>query len=275
MSPAVAWHLEPVSDPTDVRLTAFRDLTDVDLRRAIEARSGLFMAEGLLVIERVASMGLAIDAVLTTPKWLDRLARILPDFSGPIFVADEEVLRQVTGYRVHRGALACVQRPPVQPLSQLVSAPGDLLVLGDLVDHTNVGLAMRSAAALGVAGAVLSPACADPLYRRAVKSSMGAVLALPWTRAENWPDDLERLGARSVVALTPDPDAPLIDEVLRRSGHSDVALVVGSEGPGLSAGEFARCQERARIAMDAGIDSLNVAAAVAVACYALRMRRTP
>ena len=275
MSHAVAWHLEPVSDPTDVRLTAFRDLTDVDLRRALEARSGLFMAEGLLVIERVASMGLTIDAVLTAPKWLDRLARILPDFSGPIFVGDEEVLRQVTGYRVHRGALACVQRPPVHPLSHLVSAPGDLLVLGDLVDHTNVGLAMRSAAALGVAGAVLSPACADPLYRRAVKSSMGAVLALPWTRAENWPDDLERLGARSVVALTPDPDAPLLDEVLRRSGHSDVALVVGSEGPGLSMGEFARCQERARIAMDAGIDSLNVAAAVAVACYALRMRRTP
>lgn len=273
MSNAPLWRVDSVPDARDPRLAPYRDLTDVELRRSVEARNGLFMAEGLLVIERAVSMGLVIESVLSAPKWLNRLATILSDWPGTIYVADDEILREVTGYRVHRGALACVRRPPIPPLADIAEASGDLLVLGDLVDHTNVGLSMRSAAALGVSGAVLSPACADPLYRRAVKSSMGAVLALPWTRAERWPDDLGSLGSRALVALTPDPAAPVLDEVLDRMGRSGVALVVGSEGPGLSDGELDLCHERARISMDAGVDSLNVAAAVAVACYALRMRR--
>lgn len=263
----------------DPRLSAYRDLTDVQMRSAREPREGIFMAEGLLVIERCVTAGLSIKSVLTAPKWIERLSRILPEFSGPVYVAPEELLRELTGYRVHRGALACVGRPPSRHVADVAALDGDLLVLGDLVDHTNVGLSMRSAAALGIVGAVLSPACADPLYRRAVKSSMGASLTLPWARADAWPEVLTDLGDRAVIALTPDASAPDLRVAVAAAdigGGADtrsVALVVGSEGPGLDPRHQRMCDARARIPMQGDVDSLNVAAAVAVACYALRMRR--
>lgn len=266
--------MEPEAvDIADPRIAAYRDLTDVQMRSSAEPSEGIFMAEGLLVIERCITAQLAIKSVLTAPKWLDRLATILVDFTGPVYVVEEESLRGLTGYRVHRGALACVERPPAQHVATIAALDGDLIVLGDLVDHTNVGLSMRSAAALGVVGAVLSPACADPLYRRAVKSSMGAVLTLPWARGDTWPGLLAELGDRRVVAMTPDPTAPDLHDVLAVGDDRAVALVVGSEGPGLDPAAMRECDTRARIPMDGDIDSLNVAAAVAVACYALRMRR--
>lgn len=262
-----------VSTAADPRLAAFRDLTDVDMRRTLEPDTGIFMAEGLLVIERVVAAGLAIESVLTAPKWLDRLGECLGDWPGPTYVLEEEQLRDLTGYRVHRGALACVRRPPERDVDDISRRPGDILVLGDLVDHTNVGLAIRSATAMGITGVVLSPRCADPLYRRAIKLSMGAVITTPWARSREWPVSSSDLAGRPLVALTPDPTAPALDVALR-SCAGDVALVAGGEGPGLSADEQAMCDVRARIPMESGIDSLNVAAAVAVACYALRMWRS-
>ena len=267
------WRCERVGDLRGAELDAYRHMTDVDLRRAWEPDAGVFMAEGLLVIERAVRTGLEVQSVLTAPRWLDRLTGVLGDWDGVVYVADEELLRDLTGYRVHRGALACVRRPPPLHIADVIGLDGDLLVLGDLVDHTNVGLAFRSAAALGIVGVILSPVCADPLYRRSVKSSMGAVLAIPWARARAWPGCLHDLGGRHTIALTPDPNAAPLAQALAGHGGRRTALVVGAEGPGLGLDELAACEVRAGIPMQSGIDSLNVAAAVAVACYALGMER--
>lgn len=265
------WSVAEVSDPGDPRLHPFRDLTDVDLRLRVEPEGGFFMAEGQLVIERVARSGYSIDAVLTAPKWLPVLADILPGYAGPVLVASRGVIDAIAGYRVHRGALAVVRRPEPRSVAELTNGPGSLLMLEDLVDPTNVGLTFRSAAALGIAGVVLSPRCADPLYRRAVKTSMGAVLELPWARSHDWEGDLASMSERgiSVLALTPDAGAEPIHAALSARTCERVALMVGTEGAGLSDAALRWSERRARIPMSAGIDSLNVAAAVAVACYAL------
>ncbi|MFM9134131.1 MAG: TrmH family RNA methyltransferase [bacterium] len=267
----VGWVLDTVADPEDPRLHPFRDLTDMDLRRRIEPERGFFIAEGRLVIERVARAGHAIDAVLTAPRWLPVLAEDLPYYAGPVLVASREVIDAIAGYRVHRGALAVVRRPRARDVPEVADAPGHLVLLEDLVDPTNVGLAFRSAAALGIAGIVLSPRCADPLYRRAVKTSMGAVLDLPWARSGDWATDLSRMRGFgvSVIALTPHPEAEDLEAALAARECARVALLVGTEGEGLSAGALGASERLARIPMSGGIDSLNVAAAVAVACYAL------
>lgn len=265
-----AWQITNVIDLDDPSLTAYRNLTDMDLRMRQEVDGGYFMAEGMLVIERAYQLGLHIDSVLTTSRWLERLSSILRDWQGDVFVVEDA--RELTGYRVHRGALAEVRRPPGRSVSAIAAEGGNLLVLEDLVDHTNVGLAFRSAAALGISGVVISPACADPLYRRSVKSSMGAVLALPWARSREWSADLAELASsRTLLALTPDEQAQSIDVALRDRRHRDVALLVGTEGPGITPVARSLAQAEARIPMSGGIDSLNVAAATAVACYALRM----
>ena len=265
------WSVAEVDDPSDPRLHPFRDLTDTELRLRVEPKGGFFMAEGRLVIERVARSGYRIGAVLTAPKWLPTLAEALPSYAGPILVASREVIDAIAGYRVHRGALAVVRRPDPRSVPDIANAPGSLLILEDLVDPTNVGLVFRSAAALGIAGVVLSPRCADPLYRRAVKTSMGAVLDLPWARSSDWEADIagmREIGV-SILALTPDPGAEPIDRALSARMCERVALMVGTEGAGLSDAAMRWSERRARIPMSAGMDSLNVAAAVAVACYAL------
>ena len=271
MIPA-GWDIVTVDTLADPRIDAYRDLTDMDLRLRQEADGGHFMAEGLLVIERASQLGLEIRSVLTAPKWLDRLASILARWSGPVYVTDEA--QAITGYRVHRGALAEVRRPAPREAADLVRGDGDLLLLEDLVDHTNVGLAFRSAAALGITGVVLSPGCADPLYRRAVKVSMGAVLALPWARSHDWATDLHTIAHdRHLIGLTPDTVVPTLERVLADASSAPTALLLGTEGAGLSALACTHATALARIPMEAGVDSLNVAAATAVACYALRMSR--
>jgi len=183
-------------------------------------------------------------------------------------VVTEQLAEQVTGFHVHRGALACMHRKPLPQPAELLDGAARVLVLEDLVEHTNVGAALRCAAALGVDAALLSPRCADPLYRRAVKVSMGAVFALPWTRVADWWEAVPQLTAAgfTTVALTPDPSAADLAQV-RLDGP--IALLIGSEGPGLSSRWRCAADIRARIPMTAGVDSLNVAAAAAVACYAL------
>lgn len=267
-----------VDDPEDPRLDDYRNLTDMDLRRTIESPAGLFIAEGYLVLEKAMERGLHFRSVLVEPKRVARLTQILdthPDAQHiPIYCAPATVLQALTGYRVHRGVLACVARPTPLSVREVMERSGDLLILEGLVDPTNVGLAMRSAAALGIAAAVVSPDCADPLYRRAVRTSMGATLVLPWARSTAWPQDLDRIRDRGydLMALSPDPEGVHLETAVAgaREGGRQVAAVFGTEGDGLRAETMALIDRRVRIDMAPGIDSLNVAAAVAVVAYALR-----
>jgi len=252
----------------DPRIADFVGLTDVELRRAQEPERGMFLAEGALVIRRALEAGYGLRSLLMEPRWLESMADVVEGHPGaPAFVADEEVLRAITGYRVHRGALAAMQRRPLPETEELISRSGRLLVLEDIVDHTNVGAVFRSAAALGVDGVLVSPRCADPLYRRSVKVSMGAVLSVPWTRTTQWPAPLDDIRAAGIttLALTPSGDTSLAG----MAAPERWALVLGTEGAGLSDAAMARCDLRVRIPMSGGVDSLNVAAAAAVACFAL------
>lgn len=262
-----------VDDPSDPRLADYRDLRDVSLRKHLEAEHGLFLAEGEKVVRRAVEAGFAPRSFLMAPRWLDGLADVLdvsPD--APCYVVPETMAEQVTGFHVHRGALASLERRPLPTLDEVLAGVRTVLVLEDIVDHTNVGAILRSGAALDVDAVLLSPRCADPLYRRAVKVAMGAVFSLPWTRLEDWYDALPALSSRgfTTVAMTLADDAQPLDETV--AGLDKVALVLGGEGHGLSRRWETTADRRAIIPMRAGIDSLNVAAAAAVACYALQRR---
>ncbi len=191
-----------------------------------------------------------------------------------MYVVPDEVAEGLTGYRVHRGALASLGRRPLPAVAEVIAGARRVVVLEDLVDHGNVGAIFRCAAALGVDAVVLSPRCADPLYRRSVKVSMGAVFAIPYARMTGWYDglaDLKAAGFR-VLALTPDDDAVPAGEALRGDGR--MALLLGTEGDGLSARWRHEADAAVRIPMNpaaraAGVDSLNVVAAAAIACHLL------
>ena len=201
------------------------------------------------------------------PRWLDGLSDVLATTDAPCFVVSEELAEQVTGFHVHRGALASLQRLPLPTVSEVLEPARTVVVLEDVVDHTNVGAAFRSAAALGIDAMLLSPRCADPLYRRAVKVAMGAVFTVPYARLDDWYDALVEVAAAgfTTVALTPADDALDIERAV--AGLDKVALVLGSEGHGLSERWERSAARRAAIPMSNGVDSLNVAAATAVACY--------
>ncbi|GAB3995099.1 TrmH family RNA methyltransferase [Nocardioides marmoraquaticus] len=259
--------LVEVDDPADPRLADYRDLRDVQLRRSLEAEHGLFLAEGEKVVRRAVDAGHRPRSFLMAPRWLDGLADVLERHDVPCYVVEERLAEQVTGFHVHRGALASLHREPLPSLDEVLDGARTVVVLEDVVDHTNVGAVLRNAAGLGVDAVLLSPRCADPLYRRAVKVAMGTVFSLPWTRLDDWAgamDELARRGYRT-VALCLAPDAVPVDEAV--DGADRLALVLGSEGHGLSTRWQAACERRAVIPMAAGVDSLNVAAASAVACY--------
>ena len=261
-----------VDDPTDPRLADYRDLRDVELRKHLESEQGLFLAEGEKVVRRAVEAGFEPRSFLMAPRWLDGLADVLAAHAAPCFVASEALTEQVTGFHVHRGALASLYRRPLPSLDVVLDGARSVLVLEDLVDHTNVGAVFRSGAALGFDAVLLAPRCADPLYRRSIKVAMGAVFATPWTRLPDWYDALPELSARgfTTVALTLAPDAVPIEGAV--AGVDRLALVLGSEGHGLSARWEQSADRRAVISMRDGIDSLNVAAATAVACYVAARR---
>ncbi|QIG43162.1 RNA methyltransferase [Nocardioides anomalus] len=265
--------LVPVEDPADPRLADYRDLRDVELRKHLEAEHGLFLAEGEKVVRRAVEAGHAPRSFLMAPRWLEGLADVLDRTDAPCFVVSEDLAEQVTGFHVHRGALASLERRPLPSLDDVLAGARSVLVLEDVVDHTNVGAIFRSGAALGFDAVLLAPRCADPLYRRAVKVAMGAVFALPWTRLDDWYDALPALSERgfTTVALTLAADAVPVEDAV--AGVDRLALVLGSEGHGLSERWQQSADRRAVIPMAAGIDSLNVAAATAVACY-VAARRT-
>jgi tRNA G18 (ribose-2'-O)-methylase SpoU len=256
-----------IGDPSDPRLADYRDLRDVQLRQSVEAEHGLFLAEGEKVVRRAVEAGFDVRSLLLAPRWLEGLADVLEGTDAPCYVVSEALAEQVTGFHVHRGALASLARRPLPSVDEVLAGARTVVVLEDIVDHTNVGAIFRSAAGFGIDGVLLAPRCADPLYRRSVKVAMGAVFALPWTRLEEWYDAVPRLSERgfTTVALTLGDDATPLDEAV--AGLDKVALLLGSEGHGLSARWERSSDRRAVIPMRPGIDSLNVAAATAVACY--------
>lgn len=261
-----------IDDPADPRLADYRDLRDVELRKHLEADHGLFLAEGEKVVRRAVAAGFRPRSFLMAPRWLDGLAAELSSSDAPCFVLPEALIEEVTGFHVHRGALASLERLPLPSVESVLEGARSVLVLEDLVDHTNVGAVFRSGAAMGFDAVLLAPRCADPLYRRSIKVGMGAVFTMPWTRLPSWPDALTSLADHgfTTVALTLAPDAVPIEDAV--AGLDRVALVLGSEGHGLSSRWESTAARRAIIPMAEGIDSLNVAAASAVACYVTSRR---
>ncbi|MBA2946315.1 TrmH family RNA methyltransferase [Streptomyces himalayensis] len=290
-----------VEDPADPRLRDYTGLTDVELRRKREPAEGLFIAEGEKVIRRARHAGYEMRSMLLSSKWVDVMRDVIEEVPAPVYAVSPDLAEQVTGYHVHRGALASMQRKPLPTVEELLQTArrdvvmesvndhtdiGEMSPLGpqeravqrvavfeDIVDHANMGAAFRSAAALGVDAVLLTPRCADPLYRRSVKVSMGAVFQVPWTRLESWPKDAELLRSAgfTVAALCLSDRAIALDELAARD-YEKLALVFGTEGDGLTPEALAAADEHVRIPMDAGVDSLNVAAASAVAFYATRPR---
>ena len=265
--------LVTVDDPADPRLADYRDLRDIQLRRHLESEEGLFLAEGEKVVRRAVEAGHGVRSFLMAPRWLESLDDVLSRTDAPCYVVPEAMAEQVTGFHVHRGALASLVRTPLPTVEEVLEGATSVVVCENIVDHTNIGAIFRSAAALGVDGVLLAPRCTDPLYRRSVKVAMGAVFALPWTRLPDWYGALSRISDSgfTTVALTLAEDAVPIEEAV--AGLDKVALVLGSEGHGLSVHWERSAQRSAVIPMRAGIDSLNVAAASAVACYETSRRR--
>ena len=273
-----------VSDPDDPRLADYVRLRDTSLRRHLESTHGLFIAEGEKVIRRALEAGYRPRSFLLAERWLPGLTDLLRRWPEvPVYVVTEAMAEEVTGFHVHRGALASLHREVRHTVADLLTAER-LVVIEDVVDHTNVGAVLRNAAALGWDGALLTPRAADPLYRRSVKVSMGAVFSLPWARLADWATGPELLRAAgfTTVALTLAADAVDLATVAARldaappdpqhgsgSRGTKVAILLGTEGAGLSRHWTAGADVRAVIPMQAGIDSLNVAAASAIACYVL------
>jgi tRNA G18 (ribose-2'-O)-methylase SpoU len=259
----------PIVDPDDPCLADYRALTDVELRTRFEEPHGLFIAEGELVLRRALRAGYPIRSVLIDTKRAAQIGDL--DLAGaPVYVGEQDLLEQVTGFHVHRGVLACFRRLPLPSVSTVLDGAGRVAILEDVNNHTNVGAVFRGAAALGIDAMLLSPSCADPLYRRSVRVSMGEVFAVPYARLEPWPAALGvvRGAGFTLVALTPAADAVPIQE-LTAAQRERPALLLGAEGTGLSAAALRTADVRVVIPMRRGVDSLNVGAAAAVAFWEL------
>jgi tRNA G18 (ribose-2'-O)-methylase SpoU len=258
-------HAVEISDPADERIADYRALTDVELRTRWEPPHGLFIAEGERVLRRAIRAGYRLRSVLIDAKRVDQVAD-LPD--APVYAATQDVLEAATGFHVHRGVLASFHRRPLPDARDVLRGSERVAILEDVNNHTNLGAIYRGAAALGMDAVLLSPSCADPLYRRSVRVSMGEVFAVPYARLEPWPQalDLVRDCGFTLVAMTPAADAvPLND--LDEAARKRPALLFGAEGAGLSAKAMAASDVRVSIPMRRGVDSLNVAASAAVAFW--------
>ncbi len=262
-----------VDDPADPRIEEFIGLRDHELRRRREAPggdlAGIFIAEGDLVVERAVRAGYRLRSVLVDATRTQPLTPTIgPDV--PIYAAGPEVVLRITGMAMHRGLIASLDRGPDRPLDEVLAAATRLVVLENVNNPTNLGVIARSAMGLGADALVLDPSCCDPLYRRASRVSMGEVFALPWTRAPRFPGGLDPIvdAGFELLALTPDAEAESIDD-LTFAPDERVALVLGAEGPGLTDATMDRIGRRVRIPLHGGVDSLNVGAAAAIACYVL------
>jgi tRNA G18 (ribose-2'-O)-methylase SpoU len=264
-----------IESPDDPRVRDYVALTDVALRRRTEPERGLYVAESEKVLRRALRAGHRPRSLLLAPRWLADLADLVARAEAdgiPVLVGEHDVLEALTGFHLHRGVLAAMERPALPSVADVLAGARRALVLEDVVDHTNVGAVFRSAAALGVDAVLVTPRCADPLYRRSVRVSMGTVFQVPWTRVEPWPAGVDTLRAAgfTVAALALADDAVPLD-VLATDPPDRLALVLGTEGDGLRRRTLAEVDLAVRIPMAGGVDSLNVAAAGAVAAWALRV----
>jgi tRNA G18 (ribose-2'-O)-methylase SpoU len=259
----MAQRIGGVDDP---RIAEYRGVSEPDLVR----RRGLFIAEGRLIVSRLILDGRCrVHSVLVSPV---AHAALEPDLHAldadvPILIAETDVISAIAGFHIHRGCLALAERPRALTLPQVLDAATTLVVLEGVTDDDNVGGVFRNAAAFGVDGVLLSAACCDPLYRKAVRTSMGAVLRVPFTRLAAWPADLEQIrdAGFTLAALTPQPPALSLAAFLASGRPRKLAWLVGTEGAGLRDAALARCDVRVSIPIDPAVDSLNLAVATGIA----------
>ena len=267
--------VQDVTDPDDPRLDDFRDLNSVDRRPDLPTGKGLVIAEGVLVVQRMLASRFTPHAMLGTDR---RLAELQDDLAGadtgrgvqaPYYRASADVMAQVVGFHLNRGVLAAARRVPEPTVAEVVDGARTVAVLEGVNDHENLGSIFRNAAGLGVEAVVFGSGCADPLYRRAVRVSMGHALLVPYARATDWPADLVTLKERGfrLLAMTPHRDARALPEAMTAVRDERIAVLVGAEGPGLTAAAQRLSDVRVRIPMSRGTDSLNVATAAALAFY--------
>lgn len=258
-----------ITDPDDPRVDDFRDLNSVDRRPDLPTGKGLVIAEGVLVAQRMLASRFTPHAFLGTERRLAELAGDLADAPAPFYRASAEVMAEVVGFHLNRGVLAAARRPAELTSAEVLAGARTVAVLEGVNDHENLGSIFRNAAGLGVDGIIFGAGCADPLYRRAVRVSMGHALLVPFARAEHWPGELKDLRTNDfrLLAMTPSPEAGTLAEVMGGLAGEKVAVLVGAEGPGLTETAMRAADFRVRIPMSRGTDSLNVATAAALAFY--------
>ena len=290
-------YLESAGDP---RVSDYTQLTDVHLRKLREPVEGMYIAESSRVLRRALAAGHEPRSFFLAEKWLADLQDVLAAYPDvPAFVGSAALLEEITGFHLHRGAMAAMQRPAPEPLRELlanarrvavtvdhtnvggrkveesgqarVQGRSRIAILEDLTDHTNVGAVFRSAAAIGVDAVLVTPQCADPLYRRSIRVSMGTVFQVPWTRIDQWPASIQQLKEAGyfVAGMSLGEGAITLDELVAQD-HQNLVLVFGTEGDGLKPETDQLLDARVTIPMMNGVDSLNVAASSAVAFYATR-----
>jgi len=258
-----------ITDPDDDRVDDFRDLNSIDRRPDLPTGKGLVIAEGVLVVQRMLGSRFSPHAFLGTQRRLTELAADLAGVRAPFYRATAEVMAEVIGFHLNRGVLGAARRPPELTTAEVLTDARTVAVLEGVNDHENLGSIFRNAAGLGVDGVIFGTGCADPLYRRAVRVSMGHALLVPFARTQRWPGDLELLrdnGFR-LLAMTPDPRADTLADAMGALAGQKVAVLVGAEGPGLTEMTLRASDVRVRIPMSRGTDSLNVATAAACAFY--------
>jgi tRNA G18 (ribose-2'-O)-methylase SpoU len=265
-----------VDDPADPRLDDFRDLNSVDRRPDLPSGKGLVIAEGVLVVQRMLASRFRPRAMLGTDRRLRELADDLAGVDAPYYRAPADVMASVVGFHLNRGVLASASRPPELTVPQVLDGARTVAVLEGVNDHENLGSIFRNAAGLGVDAVIFGMGCADPLYRRAVRVSMGHALLVPYAWTNSWPHDLQMLRDNDfrLLAMTPDPAAQTLAAAMSTAADEKVAILVGAEGPGLTETVMRASDVRVRIPMSRGTDSLNVATAAALAFYD-RIRSTP
>jgi tRNA G18 (ribose-2'-O)-methylase SpoU len=263
--------LLPVTDPDDRRLDDYRGLTDTALRALSEPSGGLYIAESTKVIARAVGAGHRPRSVLVQERRVEDIRAIVGDLDVPVYVVPDEVAEAVTGFAVHRGTIASMHRPALPTVREVLEGASLVLILENIGDHTNVGAAFRAAAGLGADAVLVSPGGADPLYRRSVRVSMGTVFQVPWTRITDWDTAIADLHAEGfdIAALALRDDAVTLD-AYAADRPARVALVMGSEGDGLSREAMQGADTIVTIPMSGGVDSLNVASAAAVALWSMK-----
>ena len=258
-----------ITDPADVRVEDFRDLNSVDRRPDLPTGKGLVIAEGVLVVQRMLASRFTPHAFLGTERRLAELGADLAGVAAPFYRASAEVMAQIVGFHLNRGVLAAARRAPELGIADVLIGARTVAVLEGVNDHENLGSIFRNAAGLGVDAVIFGAGCADPLYRRAVRVSMGHALLVPFAKSDLWPTDLKILRDNDfrLLAMTPSLHARTLSEVIDDMADGKVAVLVGAEGPGLTETVLRAADARVRIPMSRGTDSLNVATAAALAFY--------